>query len=99
MDELRRGALSALRGVVDPEVGLDIVSMGLVYGLEATPEGLRLSLTLTSPGCPLGAAILGMARRALSAAAGGRAAEVRLVWDPPWNPGMIAEEARRALRG
>lgn len=98
MDDDRFKVLMALRGVVDPEVGLDIVTMGLVYGLSITPEEIELTFTLTTEGCPMGEVISRMTRAALERAAGGRRVRLVLAWDPPWDPRMITEEARRALR-
>lgn len=97
MDPARRLALEALGSVVDPETGLDLVSMGLVYGLDLEPRGVRLRMTLTTPGCPLGPSLVEMAKSALQAAAPGRAVDVELVWDPPWSPWMLAQEAKERL--
>ena len=98
MDAAKRVTLMALRSVIDPEVGLDIVSMGLVYGLELTPETVRVRMTLTSRGCPMGEVLTGMAAEALSGVSGGRAVDLQLVWSPPWSPEMISQEGRAALR-
>ncbi|HVA65487.1 MAG TPA: metal-sulfur cluster assembly factor [Elusimicrobiota bacterium] len=98
MDNLKQAALFALRTVVDPEVGLDVVSMGLIYGIEASNRELRVAYTLTSRGCPLGAAIGAMAQQALEGVAGSRSVALVPVWDPPWSPAMISQEGRRALR-
>ncbi|MDE2313581.1 MAG: metal-sulfur cluster assembly factor [Elusimicrobia bacterium] len=98
MDSLKQAALFALRAVVDPEVGLDVVSMGLIYGIDTSKEELRVAFTLTSRGCPLGATISGMAQQALEGVAGSRRVTLVPVWDPPWSPAMISEEGRRALR-
>ena len=97
MEDVKRDALKALSRVIDPEVGLDVVTMGLVYALEATPERLLVGLTLTSEGCPLGPTIVAMAQRALAGAAGGRKVVVDLRWDPPWSPAMLSDEGRALL--
>jgi metal-sulfur cluster biosynthetic enzyme len=90
-DELR----DALREVVDPEVGLNIVDLGLVYGVEASPERIAVRMTMTSPGCPMGESILESAREVLRAAAPSvPSIDVELVWDPPWTPDMMSEIAR-----
>lgn len=99
MDDAKAAVLTALRGVIDPEVGLDVVTMGLVYGLRVTPEEVALELTLTTPGCPMGEAIIGMARESLQAVAGRRRVRLGLVWVPPWNPRMLSAEGRRTLGG
>ncbi|MDD5304395.1 MAG: metal-sulfur cluster assembly factor [Elusimicrobia bacterium] len=97
MEQGKRVALIALGSVIDPEVGLDIVNMGLVYGLEVTPARVDARLTLTSQGCPLGPTIVQMAREALEGVAGDRAVAIELSWDPPWSPAMLSEEGRRRL--
>ena len=99
MDPVQHAVMTALRAVVDPEVGLDIVTMGLVYGLSVGPEEVGVRLTLTTPGCPLGEMILRGAREAAERAAGGRKVTVDLVWDPPWSPAMLSREGRQALGG
>ena len=91
-------ALSQLERVVDPEVGLDIVAMGLIYGLEAGPDAIRLRMTLTSPGCPVGESILEMCEQALQEVAGAGIVDIELVWDPPWNPAMISAQGRERLQ-
>lgn len=98
MDALRGAVLKALGGVVDPEVGLDIVAMGLIYGLEITGEEIRVTMTLTSPGCPLGETLYAMVSSAVAGVAGSRKASVQLAWQPNWEPDMISAEGRRALR-
>ncbi len=98
MDSLKHAALFALGAVIDPEVGLDIVTMGLVYRIDVTEKELRVAFTLTSRGCPLGAAISSMAQQALEGVAGSRKVALVTVWDPPWSPEMITKEGRNALR-
>jgi len=91
-------AREALGQVLDPEVGVNIVDLGLVYAIEALPGGLRVAMTMTSPGCPLASYLAEEARRVLEAALPeGDAVEVALVWDPPWSPERMSEAARRQL--
>lgn len=92
-------AWEALKTVYDPEVGLDVVSMGLIYGVESAPGELRVRMTLTSRGCPLGDSILAMADEALRPVAFGRALKLDLVFDPPWTPDRISPEGRAHLMG
>jgi metal-sulfur cluster biosynthetic enzyme len=85
----------ALRYVVDPEVGLNVVDLGLVYGIDVSAERIGVRMTMTTPACPLGDTIMESARAAIRAAAPKvRDIEIELVWDPPWNPGMMSEFAR-----
>lgn len=84
-----------LRRVVDPEVGINIVDMGLIYRIESLPEHVLIEMTMTSPACPMGDMIEDDARQELKRGlAQGRLVELRLVWEPPWEPSMMAESAR-----
>jgi metal-sulfur cluster biosynthetic enzyme len=91
-------ALDALHGVNDPELGINIVDLGLVYEVEANGGRLRVRLAMTTPSCPLGEHLTGEAERALRRALPevGRI-EVDLVRDPPWSPERMTEAARRQL--
>lgn len=94
--------LAALREVNDPEVGLNIVDLGLVYGVEALREEgeagrlrARVRMTMTSPACPLGDYLTDAVREALRARFPEIAeVEVEMVWDPPWTPERMSEQAR-----
>lgn len=81
----------ALRTVIDPEIGLDIITVGLVYGLEFREGVARVTFTLTTPGCPMEEHISNGILRALSSVPGVDAVDLNLVWDPPWHPGMLQE--------
>lgn len=93
---LTRRAVEALSRVKDPEVGLDLVALGLIYGLETARGAVRVRMTLTSRGCPMGWVLVELARGAVAEACG-LPAEVDMVWDPAWDPAMISPEGRRAL--
>ena len=85
----------ALEDVVDPEVGLNIVDLGLVYGVEISDQRIRVQMTMTSQACPMGDMIVRDARNAIRACAPGiEDIEVELVWDPPWTPDKMSESAR-----
>lgn len=90
--------LDALRPILDPELAVSIVDLGLIYGVGVTPEGdVEITYTLTTRGCPMGRSITEGMERVLTALPGVRRAECRLVWDPAWNVGMINAEGRRRL--
>jgi metal-sulfur cluster biosynthetic enzyme len=88
----------ALKGVIDPEIGIDVIELGLVYGIELGAGGVRVRMTLTSAACPMGESLREEAEQALSEALpAGTAATVELVWDPPWSPERMSERAKRSL--
>jgi metal-sulfur cluster biosynthetic enzyme len=80
----------ALRGVLDPELGLSIVDLGLVYGVEVREGAVAIRMTLTSPGCPLHEAMPEWVRRAVTELPGVERVEVALTFDPPWTPARVA---------
>lgn len=92
----------AMHDVIDPEIGINVVDLGLVYGLEVGhgDEGpmAKLDMTLTSPACPLQDVIEDQAHMALVGA--GLVSEIQLnwVWDPPWGPDKISDDGREQLR-
>ncbi len=94
---------SALKNVYDPEIGLDIVNLGLVYNIDVQDQGKRVAIdmTLTTPACPAGPQILDQAKRevlSLRDVYGSlEDVDINLVWTPFWNPSMMSEEARDEL--
>ncbi len=95
----RPAVAQALRGVIDPEVGLDVVALGLVYGVRAEGGSVDVALTMTTPACPMSSYLVQHAEHALRRLPGVEEARVHLVWQPPWSPDMIDPEARRGLFG
>ena len=86
----------ALRAVNDPEVGMNIVDLGLVYGIEVSPERVHVTMTMTSPTCPMGDYLVESVRDAVRRVAPEvHDVEVELVWDPPWSAERMNEEARK----
>ncbi len=95
---LEKSVREALSKVVDPEVGINVVELGLVYAIEQTTDGTLIRMTTTSPLCPLRRYVTEEAQRVVSEAVPqARPVRVELVWDPPWNPSMMSESARESL--
>ncbi len=109
----RLGLLSALGGqaspallrellseVIDPEIGINVVDLGLIYDARLSGEGVAMVvMTLTTPGCPLGGYIDDAIHECLFGAPGVSDVEVRIVWDPPWDPDeMMSDWAKEQLR-
>lgn len=90
--------LQALRGVNDPEVGVNIVDLGLVYSTEIRGDKVRIAMTMTTPACPMHSYLTEEVREAiLSQHEEIEDVSVELVWDPPWSPRMISETGKRQL--
>ncbi len=87
----------ALASVNDPEIGMSITDLGLVYDIAIDAEdNVSVEMTLTSPGCPLGDVITQQVDSALKAI-GAKSTSVDIVWSPPWTPEMMSEEAKERL--
>jgi metal-sulfur cluster biosynthetic enzyme len=85
----------ALRGVEDPEAGMSIVDLGLVYEVDVTPTRIHVRMTMTSPACPVASYIVEESVAAIrSAAPGVPDVDVELVWEPPWTPDRMSGAAR-----
>ena len=85
--------MAKLQTVNDPEINLSIVDLGLVYGVEMDDEGVvNVTMTLTSPGCPLGPVIRGEAYAKLKELPGVKDVDVQIVWSPPWDPRTMASD-------
>ena len=98
-EEKRELAMKYLSKVVDPELGLDIVELGLIYNVEFPEEGeydVIVDMTMTTPGCPLTSSIAMMAESALRAA-GFENPLINIVFEPPWTPDRMTDEAKKKL--
>ncbi len=90
--------LDVLRQVIDPELGINLVDLGLIYDVAIAGPDVRVKMTLTTPGCPMHDSLVAGAERALGRIPGIASAAVELVWSPPWNPNMISPEAIAAMQ-
>jgi metal-sulfur cluster biosynthetic enzyme len=98
-DDLRQPVLGALTRVVDPELALSIVDVGLVYSVHIADNKASLRMTMTSPACPVADMILEEVENELDAVLPRSwAIEIELVWEPPWTPERMSERARRFMK-
>jgi len=91
------GVRTALRQVKDPEIGINIIDLGLVYDVEIEDDTVRIRMTLTSPGCPVGPEIMQDVDRTVRALDGVGNVDVELVWEPFWTPERIDPRVRAFL--
>ncbi|HEX9879029.1 MAG TPA: iron-sulfur cluster assembly protein [Candidatus Binatia bacterium] len=87
----------ALQTCYDPEIPVNIVDLGLIYDVDINEDKVNVKMTLTAPGCGMGAMIANEAREKIQSLPGVSEAIVDLVWDPPWDPSRISEEAKQKL--
>ena len=83
---------AALKTVIDPELNMNVVDLGLIYGIDIQAEHVKVTYTLTSPGCPLGPVIKGQMQSALGRVSWIKEIQPELVWSPPWDPRTMASE-------
>jgi metal-sulfur cluster biosynthetic enzyme len=96
-EALREQVMDALRHVHDPELGINIVDLGLVYGVAVEGDAVHITYTLTTMGCPIGPLIEAEIKQFLSGVEGVNRVEAEMVLRPPWTPEMISDEAKAAL--
>lgn len=88
---------AALRTVIDPELGINLVDLGLVYGVTVSDGIAYITLTVTTPACPIGSFLQDQVRWAVLRLDGILGVEVEVVHDPPWTPALMSDDARRIL--
>lgn len=96
---MRDEIYAALSGIVDPEVGFDIVSLGLIYDVAVVGDLAVVTMTLSTRSCPLHELILGWVREATLSVNGIKKCDINLVWEPAWNIQMASDEVKAALGG
>ena len=96
--DLQQAVIDALKEIYDPEIPVNIYDLGLIYGVEVDDEcDATVTMTLTTPHCPVAETMPGEVELRASSVPGIRDAEVDLVWDPPWSPEKMSDEARLEL--
>ncbi len=89
--------LENLKQIIDPEIGINIVDMGLIYGVDINDETIGITMTLTSPGCPAGGQLVNGTQHVTQQLEGVDEVNVDVVWNPPWTPEMMTDDARDEL--
>jgi FeS assembly SUF system protein len=98
VDALGERIIEVLRTVYDPEIPVNIYELGLIYKIDVEDDNrVKVDMTLTSPGCPVAGTLPGEVEEKVRGVEGVTDAEVEVVWDPPWNPSMMTEEAQLEL--
>jgi FeS assembly SUF system protein len=96
--DLYEGVIAALREIYDPEIPVNIYDLGLIYNVEVSPEGhATVTMTLTTPHCPVAESMPGEVELRVGSVPGIGTATVDLVWDPPWDPQKMSDEAKLEL--
>lgn len=93
----RDEVMAALRGCYDPEIPVNIVDLGLVYEVRVTDSAVEIDMTLTAPGCPMSAMISEDVKSKLEEVEGVNSVVVKMVWDPPWTPERMSDDAKKSL--
>jgi metal-sulfur cluster biosynthetic enzyme len=89
--------MDALSNVIDPELGLDFVELGLIYGVEVSGANVQVTFTLTTPGCPIGPQVTEQIEEFVGELEGVTSVESEMVFTPPWSPEKMSEDAKFAL--
>jgi FeS assembly SUF system protein len=96
--DLYEAVIAALKDIYDPEIPVNIYDLGLIYGVDVDADGAAVvTMTLTTPHCPVAESMPGEVELRVGSVPGIRDAEVNLVWDPPWDPAKMSDEARLEL--
>ena len=90
--------INIIKTIYDPEIPVNIYDLGLIYGVEATPEAVQVQMTLTTQGCPSAQQIPETVRSRIQSDLNVPNVRVNIVWDPPWHPSMISEEGKKILQ-
>lgn len=92
--------IKVLKSIHDPEIGIGIIDLGLVYDVNVEPDGkVQIKMTLTTPACPYGEILITQAHRAAAELEGVKEVAVNLIWDPPWDPKEMCSDAAKDILG
>ena len=91
--------INALKPVMDPEIGLSIVDLGLIYDVHLDGDRVNVRMTLTTPACPYGPELIDAVRQAVKRLEGVKTVDIDVVWDPPWNPDEMATDYAKDVLG
>lgn len=97
MSLTRETVIERLKEVYDPELGINVVDLGLIYHIDIKEDQIDIEMTLTTPGCPLHDTLVNGVKFAVSSLPAVQNVEVEVVWNPPWTPERISPEGREAL--
>ncbi|WMS42309.1 SUF system Fe-S cluster assembly protein [Acuticoccus sp. MNP-M23] len=98
LDRITNDIVAALKTVYDPEIPVDIYELGLIYRVDIEDDrSIKVDMTLTAPGCPVAGEMPGWVENAIGTVEGIAGVEVNMVFDPPWDPSRMSDEARVAL--
>jgi FeS assembly SUF system protein len=95
--DLYEAVVQSLREIYDPEIPVNIYDLGLIYGVDILDDHVAVSMTLTTPNCPVAETMPGEVELRVGSVPGVGSAEVNLVWSPPWDPGKMSDEAKLEL--
>lgn len=93
----KQDIINVLKTVIDPEIGVNVVDLGLIYDIDINNYNVKIRMTLTTPMCPLGPIIVDNVRRAAESIKGVKKVDVEVVFDPPWSLDRISPEIREKL--
>jgi FeS assembly SUF system protein len=93
--EREKAITENLKQIYDPEIPMNIVDLGLIYGFEWTNDAVKLKMTLTAPGCPVAGILAEEVKLAIEKVPNVQSATVEMVWEPPWNPDRMSDFAKR----
>ncbi len=92
-----KDVMDSLKAVLDPEIGINIVDLGLIYGIEIKGSEVKVKMTFTMQGCPMSQYLVESAKNAVSKIEGLKKIEIDLVFEPPWTPEKMSSEAKKTL--